>query len=105
MEERSLGIAIELYFSPAFHIVCPHLPSQVDLDPSSGTIRGLINAVSEICGEKGKTLLCDPESGCVHSALMAMVNDHIYTGNALNERDVPLCDGDRISFLHVISGG
>jgi hypothetical protein len=105
MEEGFLGIAIELYFSPAFHIVCPHLPSQVDLDTSSGTIRGLIKAVSEICGEKGKNLLRDPESGGVHSALMAMVNDHCYTGNALNERDVPLCDGDRISFLHVISGG
>ena len=100
-----MGIRLALYFSPAFHMAWPHWPSQIELGPSGGSLRRLLHDLAECCSEKGRTLLHDPQNGSILSGLMLMVNNRVFTGTAINQQDVELHDGDRVSLLYFVSGG
>jgi hypothetical protein len=43
IERRVMGIRLALNFSPAFHMVWPHWPSQIELESSGGTLRRLLH--------------------------------------------------------------
>ena len=100
-----MGIRLALNFSPAFHMVWPHWPSQLELESSGGTLRRLLRDLAECCDEKGRTLLYDPQNSSILSGLMVMVNDRVFTGTAINQQDVELHDRDKVSLLYFVSGG
>jgi hypothetical protein len=105
IERRVMGIRLALNFSPAFHMVWPRWPSQIELESSGGTLRRLLHDLAECCDEKGRTLLYDPQNSSILSGLMVMVNNRVFTGTAINQQDVELHDRDKVSLLYFVSGG
>ena len=98
-----MSVSIELELSPVFQTV--PLPSRLSVDLEEATVRGLLNRLCELGGEKVKALLLERGGDSVLSGLMVMVNDQIYTGTALNQQTVPLHSGDKVSLLYFVSGG
>jgi hypothetical protein len=99
-----MSLKIEIDASPAFQ---PALPSRftVTMEEAEASVTGLLRRLAETPGERMRALLFEKGSASILSGLMVMVNDGTYTGTALNGREVPLHDGDKVSLLYFVSGG
>jgi sulfur carrier protein ThiS len=52
-----------------------------------------------------KPLLFEKGDESILSGLMVMINDRVVTGTSLNQADVRLRGGDRVSLMYFVSGG
>jgi hypothetical protein len=100
-----MSLRIEVDASPAFQLAFPSSRFAVTLEEAEASVTGLLRRLARTGVEKTKDLLFEKESASILSGLMVMVNDRTYTGTALNGREVPLHDGDRVSLLYFVSGG
>ena len=99
----SLKIKVEL--SPAFQTRLSSENLALYLEEDRSTLKGLLHRLVEEQGEKIRPLLFDEEKGEILPGLMVMVNDRIFTGSALQQQDLHLREGDRVSLLYFLSGG
>ena len=102
-EEAKLKIDLEL--SSAFEAACGvrHLP--FELDEGEATVSTLLRRLCLVHGEKMKPLLFEKGDASILPGLMVMINDRVVTGTGLNQADVRLHDGDRVSLMYFVSGG
>lgn len=77
----------------------------VDLGEREGTVKGLLQRLSEKYGERMRALLFEKGKDSILPGLMVLVNDRTYTGVALGQKSVPLVEGDKVSLLYFVSGG
>jgi sulfur carrier protein ThiS len=77
----------------------------VELAEGETTVKELLHRLADKGGEKMKSLLFEKGADAVLPGLMVMVNNETFTGTALNQRDVPLRDRDKVSLLYFVSGG
>jgi sulfur carrier protein ThiS len=100
-----MSVVVEMDLSPAFQSICPFSHLRVEIVEQEITVKGLLHQLADRWGEKMKALLFEQDGDAVLSGLMVLVNDQTLTGTALNVRDVPLRDGDKVSLLYFVSGG
>ena len=96
---------IEVEFSPPFQSRLSLERQTLLLEEDQSTIKDVFERVAAEHGEKIRPLLFDPKKGEILSGLMVMVNERTFTGNALNQQDVRLGNGDKVSLMYFISGG
>lgn len=100
-----MACKVRVDFSSLFHSAgAPH-ESSYDLGDEEATVRGLLVRLSGEYGESIRNLLFEKEKETIIPGLMVLVNDKTYTGVGLNQKDVPLLEGDRVSLLYFVSGG
>lgn len=100
-----MTLQIEVELSPVFQAICPTKHLSIPLKKGEATGRSLLRHLSSTYGEKMEALLFEKGKDEVIAGLMVMVNDRIFTGNALNQNDIPLQDGDKVNLLYFVSGG
>ncbi|MBM4329784.1 MAG: MoaD/ThiS family protein [Deltaproteobacteria bacterium] len=91
--------------SAAFRPMCQSTHLVIELENREATLEGLLRWLSRKYGERMQDLLFEKGTMSILPGLMVVVNDRIHTGVALNVKDVPLMEGDRVSLLYFISGG
>jgi molybdopterin converting factor small subunit len=95
-------ISIEL--SPIFASRIGQIRLDQEIANGEETVRRLLGKLGTIWGERLQPLLLVGDGG-VLPGLMVMVNNRLFTASALNEEEVPLKDGDKLSLLYFVSGG
>ncbi|NWF92769.1 MAG: MoaD/ThiS family protein [Syntrophaceae bacterium] len=100
-----MSITVRVELSPVFQSLCPSPLFTIQLKEEEATVQGLCMRLSLEYGERMKDLLFEKGEGSVMPGLMVMVNDQIYTGVALSQKEVRLMEGDRVSLLYFVSGG
>ncbi|MDI7259104.1 MAG: MoaD/ThiS family protein [Thermodesulfobacteriota bacterium] len=98
-------IEVEVELSPVFQTICSAKHLSVKLREDETTGKALLRHLSSVYGEKMEALLFEKGEDEVISGLMVMINDRIFTGNALNQKDIPLQDRDKVNLLYFVSGG
>jgi len=98
-------VTVKVVFSPVFRAVfhCPEC--DVVLPKTDTSIRNLFFQLSTASAGKIDKLVFEKERDLISPALMAQVNDRVYTGNKLNQKTVVLEDRDVVSLLYYVSGG
>lgn len=101
----TVSLKVEVEFSPPFQsrLSLTHLTLWIEEDRS--TVKGLFERLVEEHGEKIRPLLFGQKEDEILSGLMVMINNRTFTGSALNQQDIRLGDGDKVSLLYFISGG
>lgn len=97
----SCKIAVEL--SPIFQSRLGVDRLSLMIAEDRATVKGVLCSLAEGNGAKITPFLFAGEG--ILAGLMVMVNDRIFTGSALNQQDVSLRDGDKVSLLYYVSGG
>ncbi|MBM4277550.1 MAG: MoaD/ThiS family protein [Deltaproteobacteria bacterium] len=100
-----MNLKIDVELSSVFHTACPLPQLSLELKEEEGTVQGLLLRLSEEYGETMRNLLFEKGKESVIPGLMVMVNDQTHTGVALNQRDVALMEGYKVSLLYFVSGG
>lgn len=75
------------------------------LEEEEMSIKGVLTHLSKKYGEQMEKMLFEKKTGLIIPGLMVLLNGKIHTGVSLNEKDVQLKDGDRVSLLYFVSGG
>jgi len=96
---------IEIEFSPVFVSVSRSQYLSIELGGSEATVQGALHHLSRAYGERMRTLLFEKGKESILPGLMVLVNDRTYTGVALEQKNVPLMEGDKVSLLYFVSGG
>jgi sulfur carrier protein ThiS len=102
-EEAKLKIDLEL--SSAFEAACGVRHLLFQLDEEEATVTTLLRRLCLTLGERMKPLLFEKGDESILSGLMVMINDRVVTGTSLNQADVRLRGGDRVSLMYFVSGG
>jgi sulfur carrier protein ThiS len=100
-----VSLKVEVEFSPAFQSRLSLERQTLLLEEGRSTIKDLLDRLAVEHGGKIRPLLFAQKKDEILSGLMVMVNGRIFTGNALNQQDIGLGDGDKVSLLYFISGG
>ncbi len=95
---------IEVEFSPAFQSRLSLEHQRVTLENDRSTVKDLFDRLAQEHGGKIIPLLFGNKDEIL-SGLMVMINDRTFTGNALNQKEVRLEEGDRVNLLYFMSGG
>jgi hypothetical protein len=96
---------VQVDFSSLFYSAGAPRESSYDLGDEELTVKGLLYRLSREYGEKMRDLLFEKGRSSIIPGLMVMVNDRTYTGVGLNQKDVPVVNGDKVSLLYFVSGG
>ena len=96
---------IEVEFSPAFQSRLSLERQTVTLEKDRSTVKDLFDRLAREHGARIRSLLFGPGGEEILSGLMVMVNDRTFTGNALNQQEIRLREGDRVNLLYFMSGG
>ena len=96
---------IEVEFSPAFQSRLSLERQTLTLEEGRSTVKDLFDQLAQEHGGKIRPLLFDPREDEILSGLMVMINNRIFTGNALNQQEIRLGEGDRVNLLYFMSGG
>ena len=99
-----MPMKIEVEFSPVFQSRLS-LERQILNIEGQSTLNDLFDRLAEVHQGKIKPLLFTPKGDEILSGLMVMINNHIFTGSALNQREIRLREGDKVSLLYFMSGG
>ena len=100
-----MKVKIEVEFSPAFQSRLSLERQTLTLEEDRSTIKGLFERLAQEHGGRIRPLLFGPKEEEILSGLMVMINDRIFTGNALNQQEIRLGEGDRVNLLYFMSGG
>ncbi len=100
-----MDMKIEVEFSPAFQSRLSLERQTLILEEGRSTVKDLFDRLAEEHGGKIKPLLFAQKEDEILSGLMVMINNQIYTGSALNQQEIRLGEGDKVSLLYFISGG
>jgi sulfur carrier protein ThiS len=100
-----LDMKIEVEFSPPFQSRLSLERQTLILEESRSTVKDLFDRLAEEHGGKIRPLLFAQKEDEILSGLMVMINNQIYTGSALNQQEIRLEEGDKVSLLYFISGG
>jgi len=95
---------IEVEFSPAFQSRLSLEREILTLEEGS-TVKDLLDRLAQEHGGKIIPLLFGSEENEILSGLVVMINDRTFTGNALNQKEIRLGEGDRVNLLYFMSGG
>ena len=100
-----MSLKVEVEFSPPFQsrLSLTHLTLWIEEDRS--TVKGLFERLVEEHGERIRSLLFGQKEDEILTGLMVMINNRTFTGSALNQQDIQLRDGDKVSLLYFMSGG
>ncbi len=100
-----MTLRIEVELSAAFQasLESPHVV--LELGEDEATVKGLLHRLARESGGKIDSLLFEGGGDSILPGLMVMVNNRVFTGNALNKQVVPLQDRDKVSLLYFVSGG
>jgi sulfur carrier protein ThiS len=96
---------IEVEFSPAFQSRLSLERQVVTLEEGRSTVKDLFARLAQEHGRKIASLLFGPNQEEILSGLMVLINDRTFTGNALNQKEIRLEEGDRVHLLYFMSGG
>jgi sulfur carrier protein ThiS len=96
---------IEVEFSPAFQSRLSLKRQTVTLEEGRSTVKDLFGRLAQEHGGKIRPLLFGPKEDEILIGLMVMINDRTFTGNALNQKEIRLEEGDRVNLLYFMSGG
>ena len=96
---------IEIEFSPAFQSRLSLEREILTLAEDRSTVKDLLDRLAEEHGGKIRPLLFGPKEDEILSGLVVMINDRAFTGNALNQKEIRLGEGDRVNLLYFMSGG
>jgi sulfur carrier protein ThiS len=96
---------IEVEFSPAFQSRLSLDRQTLILEEGRSTLKDLFDRLAKEHGGKIKPLLFTQKEDEILSGLMVMINSRVFTGSALNQQEIRLGDGDKVSLLYFISGG
>jgi sulfur carrier protein ThiS len=100
-----MKVKIEVEFSPVFQSRLSLERQTLTLEEGRSTVKDLFDRLAQEHGGKIRPLLFDPREDEILSGLMIMINDRIFTGNALNQQEIRLGEGDRVNLLYFMSGG
>lgn len=100
-----MKVKVVVEFSPAFQSRLAFERQTLTLEEDRSTIKGLFERLAQEHGGKIRPLLFGPKEDEILSGLMVMINDRIFTGNALNQQEFRLGEGDRVNLLYFMSGG
>ena len=100
-----MKVKIEVEFSPVFQSRLSLERQTLTLEEGRSTVKDLFDQLAREHGRKIRPLLFDPREDEILSGLMVMINDRIFTGNALNQQEIRLGEGDRVNLLYFMSGG
>lgn len=100
-----MKVRIEVEFSPAFQFRLSLERQTLTLEEGRASVKSLFDRLIREHGGKIKPLLFGPKEDEILSGLMVMVNDRIFTGTALDQEEIQLREGDRVSLLYFMSGG
>ena len=100
-----MKLTVEVEFSSVFDTACSSPRLAIELEAHEANVRHLLYHLSKLYGEKMRRLLFEKGQELVLSGLAVMVNDRVFTGVALNQQDVALWEGDKVSLLYFVSGG
>lgn len=96
---------IEVEFSPAFQTRLSLERQTFFFEKDRPTMKDLLDQLLDEHRGKISPLLFAPHQKEILSGLMVMVNDRVFTGPGLNQEDISLRDGDKVSLLYFMSGG
>ena len=96
---------IEVEFSPAFQSRLSLERQTLILEEGRSSVKDLFDRLAEEHGGKIRPLLFAQKEDKILSGLMVMINNQIFTGSALNQEEIRLGEGDRVSLLYFMSGG
>ena len=96
---------VGLELSSAFEGACGVRHLALDLDEGEATVKSLLQSLCQTLGRKMRPLLFEEGKESILSGLMVVVNDRVFTGTGLNQAEVRLHDGDRVSLMYFVSGG
>jgi hypothetical protein len=96
---------VRVEYSSVFQSAGAPYESSCDLGDEESTVRGLLVRLFREYGEKMRSLLFEKGKDSIVPGLMVLVNDRTYTGVGLNQKDVPVVKGDKVSLLFFVSGG
>lgn len=100
-----MACKVRVDFSSLFYSAGAPRENSCDLGDEESNVRGLLVRLSREYGGKMRDLLFQKGKGSILPGLMVLVNDRTYTGVALNQKEVPLSEGDKVSLLYFVSGG
>jgi len=100
-----MTLKIEVELSPVFQTALQSSNVIVELGEDEGTMKGLLSRLARESGGKIRSLLFEEGGDSILPGLMVMVNNRVFTGNALNKQVIPLQDRDKVSLLYFVSGG
>ncbi len=100
-----MSVKVEVEFSPVFQSRLSLERQTLILEESQSTVKDLFDRLAKVHGGKIKPLLFTQKEDEILSGLMVMINNQIFTGSALNLKEIRLRDGDKVSLLYFISGG
>jgi molybdopterin converting factor small subunit len=100
-----MATEVHVELSSVFQPICSSPHFMIQLKKGEATVQGLFLRLSQKYGERMRDLLFEKGKESVIPGLMVLVNDQIHTGVALNQKDVPLMEGDKVSLLYFVSGG
>jgi len=100
-----MKVKIEVEFSPVFQSRLSLERQTLTLEEGRSTVKDLFDRLALEHGGKIRPLLFDPREDEILSGLMVMINDRIFTGNALNQEEIRLGEGDKVNLLYFMSGG
>ena len=100
-----MALMIEVELSPVFQTALQSSNIVVELGEDEDTVQGLLHRLARESGAKISSLLFEEGGDSILPGLIVMVNNRVFTGNALNEQVIPLQERDKVSLLYFVSGG
>ena len=98
-----MAISLSVHFSPPFNEVTKKSNDKIKLDKSL-TLKELIEHFKFVYGDQFKDLIFDKKkNGAVSSFVAIIINGRNYRHDKFFE--IPLKDGDDVSFLYEYFGG
>jgi len=96
---------IEVEFSPVFKSRLSLERQTLILEEGHSTVKDLFARLAREHGGNIRPLLFAKNDDEVLSGLMVMINNRTFTGSDLNQQEIRLAEGDKVSLLYYMSGG
>ena len=98
-------ITAKIVFSPVFRNILNLSQCTIALEKDKTSLKDLLHRLSEETHGRIDSLLFEKKQDRILSGLMVKVNDRLFTGTALNQKQVDLKDNDTVHLMYYISGG
>ena len=104
MNRNPVSITVTVRLGLLIRAKLPDHNLSVSLPAEHNSIKHLLKMVANQTGGKIDRFLFEKDARIL-SGLMVKINEEIYTGTEMNQKDIAIENGDIVDLLYYISGG